>query len=168
MSLAIDIAVEHEAWTAVGDIDALAHRAVAAALAEIGGADDGADVFEDAELSLVLCNDAFIQELNKTWRGKDKATNVLSFPTDEPAYDGVPTLLGDIIVAYETSAREATDEGKSLADHLTHLIVHGVFHLFGFDHEVDDEADAMERLESRALTALGIASPYHDAESVRS
>ena len=99
--------------------------------------------------------------LNKTWRGKDKATNVLSFPTEEPS------LLGDIVVAYETTAREAAEEGKSLADHLSHLIVHGVLHLVGFDHEEDAEAEAMERLEGDVLATLGIASPYQDEEDRR-
>ena len=149
MTLAIDIAVVHEAWAALGDPDALVGRAVAAAL-EAGDA----DVPAGAELSVVLCDDAFIRDLNARWRDKDKATNVLSFPSTDPA------MLGDIVVAYETCAREAAAEGRSLEDHLAHMIVHGVFHLLGFDHEDEDEADEMERAEAQALGALGIASPY--------
>ena len=122
-------------------------------------------------MSLVLCDDAFIRALNRTWRGKDRPTNVLSFPTGpgEPrAPDAGPTLLGDIVVSYETAAREAREEGKSLPDHLAHLVVHGMFHLLGYDHEDDSEADVMEALEGRALAALGVASPYlSDAEDTR-
>ena len=151
MTLSIDIAIEHDAWGDLADLDAEVERVVAAALAVAAEADVASTA---AELSLVLCDDAFIRDLNQRWRGKDKATNVLSFPSADPA------MLGDIIVAYETCAREARDDGRPLADHLAHMLVHGVFHLVGFDHEDDDEADAMERLESRALARLGIASPY--------
>ena len=149
MTLAIDIAVEHDAWSTLGNVEPRVRSAVEAALA-VGDA----DVPDDSELSLVLCDDAFIRDLNQRWRGKDKATNVLSFPSADP------TMLGDIVVAYETCAREAQDEGRPLADHLAHMIVHGVFHLLGHDHEDEDEADEMERLESQALARLGIASPY--------
>jgi len=154
MTLAIDIAVEHEAWAALGDLDGLVERAVAAALDAAA-----ARSADDAELSIVLADDAFVRDLNARWLGKDKATNVLSFPS------ATAGLLGDIVVAYETSAREALEAGRPLGDHLAHLIVHGVFHLAGFDHEDDREADEMERLESRALAALGIASPYEVATS---
>ncbi len=149
MTLAIDIAVEHEAWNALGDLDARVRSAVDAAVAA-----SGAEVPADAELSLVLCDDAFIRDLNQRWRGKDKATNVLSFPAADPA------MLGDIVVAYETCVREAEDEGRPLADHLSHMIVHGVFHLVGFDHEDDADAEEMEQREAQALARLGIASPY--------
>ena len=153
MTLTIDIAIEHEAWSALGDLGALARRATEAALAA-----GDTTLPAGAELSLVLCDDAFIRDLNQRWRGKDKATNVLSFPGADPS------MLGDIVVAYETCAREATGEGRPLADHLAHMIVHGVFHLVGFDHEDDDEADDMERREAAALSQLGIASPYAPAE----
>ena len=148
-TLAIDIAVEHEAWSALGDLDARVRSAVDAAFAA-----SGAEVPAESELSLVLCDDAFIRDLNQRWRGKDKATNVLSFPSADPA------MLGDIVVAYETCVREAEDEGRSLADHLSHMVVHGVFHLVGFDHEDDADGEEMERLEAQALARLGIASPY--------
>jgi probable rRNA maturation factor len=151
MDVTIDIAVEYRAWDALGDVEGIARRAIAAALA---GAD--LDIQAGSELSLVLADDAFVQGLNKVWRGKDQPTNVLSFPTEEPM------LLGDIVVAYETSAAEAEVEGKSLADHLAHLVVHGFLHLAGFDHEDDDEADEMEALEVDILGSLGIASPYAD------
>ena len=151
MDVTIDIAIECLTWNGVGDVERIATRAVAAAVA---AAD--LDIATGSELSLVLADDAFVQGLNKAWRGQDKPTNVLSFPSD------APTLLGDIVVAYETSAREAAEEGKSLAGHLSHLVVHGFLHLVGFDHENEDEADAMERLEAEILSSLGIASPYAD------
>ena len=149
MTLAIDIAVEHEAWAALGDVDALVGRAVEAALA-LGGA----TFREPAELSVVLADDALLQDLNARWRGKDKPTNVLSFPA------AAPGMMGDIVVAYETAAREAREADRPLADHLTHLVVHGTFHLLGFDHEEEEAAAEMEGLESRALAGLGIASPF--------
>ncbi len=154
LALAIDVAVEHDAWGAPDRMTALAERAAVAALTV------AADAPTDVEVSLVLCDDAFIRALNKTWRGKDQPTNVLSFPTEATAPGAGPALLGDIVVAYETSAREAGEEGRSLDDHLAHLIVHGMFHLLGYDHEDEREADVMEGLEIRALEALGIASPY--------
>ena len=155
MRLAIDIAVEHEAWHALGDLDALAERAVATAIAE-----SGVEVAMAAELSLLLCDDARIHNLNRRWRGKDRPTNVLSFPSEDDA------LLGDIAVAFETAAREAREASRPLADHLTHLLIHGFLHLLGFDHENDADADAMEALEGRTLLALGIASPYDEVEGV--
>lgn len=152
MTIAIDIAVEHEAWNGLGEVEACVERAVAAAL-DVAGSADG------AELSVVLAGDAFVRDLNARWRGKDAPTNVLSFPA------AAPPMLGDIVVAYETSARESEAAGRPLADYLSHLVVHGVFHLVGHDHEDDAEADEMERLESLALARLGIASPYAVAAS---
>ena len=164
MSLTIDIAVEHDAWTRLesqgGGLDALARRAIAAAMDSSGIA-----VPSDGEVSIVLCDDAFIQGLNKTWRGQDKPTNVLSFPAAE-VDGGADAMLGDIVIAYETCAREAAADSISLADHLAHLVVHGFLHLLGYDHEDEDEAEAMEALEGRTLGALGIASPYEDAGDV--
>lgn len=154
MSVTIDIAIEAGAWTNVPGHAALARQAVDAALAASGEVLD-----EETEVSLVLCDDKFIQELNAKWRGQDKPTNVLSFPAD---FEGYAPALGDIIIAYETVAREAAEEGKSLHDHLAHMIVHGFFHLLGFDHEDEDEAVLMEAAEVQALAALGIASPYQD------
>lgn len=152
MGLSIDIAVEHDAWNALGDLDALAARAAAAVLAA-----SGLPVAEGAEWSIVLADDAFVQDLNARWRGKDCATNVLSFPTDAGARDHA---LGDVIVAWGTSAREAAERGWTMPDYLAHLLVHGLGHLLGLDHETDAEADAMEAVEARALATLGIASPF--------
>ncbi len=156
MNPTIDIAVADDRWRAVADLDELARSAVDRALA-----DTGDTLPEGSELSIVLCDDAFIAALNAKWRGLPKPTNVLSFPVelDAPA-------LGDIVVAFETVAREAADEGKSLRDHLCHMIVHGFLHLLGFDHEDDDEAEVMEATETRILAALGIAAPFAAAPAV--
>lgn len=121
------------------------------------------------EISVKLTDDAEVRTLNRTYREKDKPTNVLSFPmvpedlleTLTNSDDG-EVLLGDIILAYETCAREAGEKNISISDHATHLMVHGVLHLLGYDHMDDKEAEAMEAMEIRALAALGLADPYAD------
>jgi probable rRNA maturation factor len=118
------------------------------------------------ELSIVLGDDAMLRQLNLQWRGKDAATNVLSFPAQDGVIAtpqaGAPLLLGDIVLAFGTVADEAATQGKTLADHLAHLVVHGVLHLLGFDHEKAAEAERMERLETAVLAGLGIADPYRE------
>jgi probable rRNA maturation factor len=113
------------------------------------------------ELSLVFADDATVKALNAEWRGKDKATNVLSFPalSMEPG-DPLPPLLGDVILAFETTARESTEEGKPMDHHVSHLVLHGLLHLLGYDHESDAEAEEMEGLERRILAKLAIPDPY--------
>ena len=114
----------------------------------------------------MLTDDAAVRALNAQWRGKDRPTNVLSFPAATPdeiaraRAGGPPLLLGDVVLALETCRREAAEQGKPLADHVAHLVVHGVLHLLGHDHEDDAEADRMERLETAILAELGIADPY--------
>jgi probable rRNA maturation factor len=158
-ALDLDVAVEGGAWSEVADIEALARRAVAAAL---GVASDAPR--DPVEVSLLLTDDAGVRELNSAWRGKDKPTNVLSFPAPEqPGVPG-PRHLGDIALAFETLQREARDEGKTVADHAAHLIVHGTLHLLGYDHETTGEAEIMEALEVKALKSLGIGDPYRDTE----
>ena len=112
------------------------------------------------ELSLVLADDATVRRLNHEYRGKDSATNVLSFP---PAFDD-ETLLGDVVLAEETVRRETVEQGKARADHVTHLVVHGCLHLLGYDHEDDEEARRMEALEVEILATLGVADPYQEVE----
>ncbi len=120
------------------------------------------------EASIVLADDAFVRGLNRDYRGRDEPTNVLSFPASQPDDDlavappGAPRLLGDIVVAYETTAGEANRQGKTLGDHLCHLVVHGMLHLLGHDHQTPAVADAMERLEIEILAGLDIANPYED------
>jgi probable rRNA maturation factor len=108
------------------------------------------------DLCIVLANDRLQRRLNRDFRGADKSTNVLSFAS-------APEGLGDVVLALETVAREAREQGKSLADHVAHLVVHGVLHLLGYDHETGRQAVRMERLEARILDRLGIADPYRVA-----
>ncbi len=145
----IEVEIEADAWRdAVPGVEALVVQASEAALAATeGGVGD---------LTVLLADDARVRDLNARFRGKDAATNVLSFPAAESA-DG---YLGDLALAYETCAREAGEQRKSLSAHLTHLVVHGVLHLRGLDHEGDDAAEAMEALERRVLAGLGVADPY--------
>lgn len=112
-------------------------------------------------MSVLLTDDAHQQILNQAWRQIDKSTNVLSFPQIEP-FEPLSGLVGDISLAYETLVREAVDLDKSLADHFTHLVVHGFLHLLGYDHVNDADALQMEGLETQILAELGIADPYGD------
>ena len=154
--VAIDILIEAGDWPGETELVAMARRAVDGTLAEIGAASS-----TRSELSVVFTDDAHIRALNSGWRGKDKPTNVLSFPAF-PASPGkpLPPMLGDVVLASETVAAEALNEGKPLADHMTHLIVHGILHLIGYDHETDAEAEMMERAERRILAGLAIPDPY--------
>ena len=161
MELDIDI----EDWPA-GEWEALASRAAAAA-AEV------APELAHPRLSasLLFTSDDEIHALNREWRGRDKPTNVLSFPMLARAElialapEGPPELLGDIALAHETCAREAADKGIALADHAVHLIIHGLLHLAGHDHETSPaDAEAMEQLEINALALLGLADPYGDQQ----
>ena len=127
-------------------------------------------VFSDSEVSIVLSDDRELRILNKEYRGVDAPTNVLSFPgegvdedPDSFTFLGRPRMLGDVVIAFETTLREATGDGKALRDHLAHLLVHGVLHLCGYDHERDADADAMERLERDILAKMNIADPYEIA-----
>lgn len=152
----IDVLDEAAGWALLPDAAALAQRAVRAALAE--AAELEADLA--FEVSVTLTDDARIRVLNRDWRDKDKPTNVLSFPAADVPEDVTPVPLGDVILAWETVQAEAEDEGKSLSDHFTHLVVHGTLHLIGFDHESDAEAEEMEDTERCILAGLGIADPY--------
>ena len=117
------------------------------------------------ELSLVFTDDENIREINAEWRDKDKATNVLSFPAFPLEPGGMPgPMLGDIVIARETVEREALELEKSFEDHLTHLLVHGFLHLFGYDHMDEEEAEEMESLETRILAVLGLSDPYAGQE----
>lgn len=149
-------------WPAAEAVAELAERAAQAA---IGVAPELANPRLSA--SLLFTSDAEVHELNRDWREKDKPTNVLSFPMLERAEllalspEGPPVLLGDIALAHETCAREAAEKGVSLEHHAAHLLVHGLLHLAGHDHETSPEdASAMEALETKALASMGIADPY--------
>jgi probable rRNA maturation factor len=157
-----EVLVVADCWQGEPDAEAVIQRAVAAA-AEIADAGIG-----EAELAVMLTDDAGIRTLNNNWRGIDKPTNVLSFPALAPTGTGgpddAPRMLGDIAIAYETTRREADDEQKPFDHHLSHLAVHGFLHLIGYDHEKDHDAEKMESLEQEILAQLGIPDPYADRE----
>jgi len=153
MSLLIDITVESDGWGAYPSAEDWARAAISASLPLADVA-----IPDEAELSILLCDDARIQELNRDFRGQDKPTNVLSFPG--PAGGPGPRALGDIAIALETVEREAGAERKTVHDHFSHLVAHGLLHILGYDHETDAEAEVMEALERRILNAMGIADPY--------
>ena len=164
-SPATEVLVVADCWSAEADADAVIHRAIEAAAAMVDT--DTAD----AELAVMLTDDAGIRTLNQNWRGIDKPTNVLSFPALQPPEganepDDMPRMLGDIAIAYETTRREADEEDKTFANHLSHLAIHGFLHLVGYDHEKDDEAEEMEALEREILATLGIPDPYADQDRV--
>ena len=121
---------------------------------------------ENAELSILLADDEKLFELNQRWRGIEKPTNVLSFPAEElsPGQPG-GHFLGDIVISLETATREAEVENKDFNDHFTHLIIHGFLHLFGYDHETDEQARLMESLEKEILGSLGISDPYESGQA---
>lgn len=154
-------------WDSSTDWTALAERAVRAAIAasNLPGLIDSP---VDVELSVRFTDDSEVRALNAEWRGKDKPTNVLSFPMIAPPLLGAiaaggegVALLGDIVLARETCAREAGEKPVAMIDHASHLVVHGTLHLLGYDHEEGDaEAEAMESVERAALASLGIADPY--------
>lgn len=166
MTMQIDIDIEDARWEALG-LEALAERAAAAVAQEFGLAP------EICELSLLGCSDARIAELNDEFRDKPRPTNVLSWPAEERAADEAgaapeapqPDIfgaitLGDIAIAVETCEREAAEQGKPVADHVTHLLVHGLLHLMGYDHIRDEDAALMEGIEIRILEQMGIVNPY--------
>jgi probable rRNA maturation factor len=157
----VEIRIESALWKSVPS----ARRALRHAMAAVPQA-------ANTEVAVLLTDDRFIRALNRQWRGYDQATNVLSFPapsscrshgaskTRVNALYGAPIPLGDIVIAYETTAREASAEGKPILHHLSHLAVHGFLHLLGYDHESHDEAETMEGLERTVLARLGIPDPY--------
>ncbi|KQP52697.1 rRNA maturation factor [Methylobacterium sp. Leaf399] len=156
----VDVAIEDERWTSVvADIESHVIRAVEAGLSVAPEPVTG-----EREISVLLTSDAAVRELNRTWRGQDKPTNVLSFPAPpQPGHAAGPAPLGDVVLAYDTMLRESEEQAKPLAHHLAHLLVHGTLHLLGQDHETGDaQADAMEALEIAALRGLGIPDPYAD------
>lgn len=159
--LDVVFAIDDDSWEqALPGAESVCERAAQAAIA--AGADP--DACEWFELSLVLTDDETVRKLNRAWRGKDYATNVLSFPGlgDEfdPTPEGAPALLGDVVLAFGTCVAEARRDEVALADHVSHLVVHGVLHLLGFDHEDEADAQEMEALEIEVLAGLGIGNPY--------
>lgn len=161
----LEIAIDSDAeWDSSTGWDRIARTAAEAAIAE-SAFPQLASTPRTVELSLRLTGDAEVQTLNNQWRGKDRPTNVLSFPMAEPdeleiAGDGPEVMLGDIVLARGVCEAEAAEKAIPVADHAAHLIVHGTLHLLGYDHMDDGAAEDMEAREVRALARLGIANPY--------
>jgi probable rRNA maturation factor len=167
MEMLVETVIEDARWQAFG-LDLLAEAAARAALAHLGV---GAGGFQ---ISLLGCDDVRIAVLNGDFRGKPQPTNVLSWPAEDlapetageeperpaPGEADDPESLGDIAIAWETCAREAEEQGKPLRDHVTHLIVHGVLHLLGYDHEDEADAELMEEHEVAILASMGLSDPY--------
>jgi probable rRNA maturation factor len=161
----IDVSVQDPEWETMGDIHELITLVAkitlnSAILPKIA-------IDRKLEASIVLANDDLVQLLNREYRGKDKPTNVLTFATldgDDITPEGEPLNLGDIILSFQTIAREAHEQGKFMLDHVKHITVHGVLHLLGYDHETDEEANDMETLEIRILEHLGVQNPYTETE----
>lgn len=161
--VAVSVIVEHDAWQEViADPVSLLRRAAAAAVAEARRARRSRATWTPT-VAVALMDDRAMRKLNKAYRGKDKPTNVLSFPSGE-AGEGKRRRLGDVAIALGTVKREAKAQGKTVPDHVTHLMVHAVLHLLGYDHEADPDAEEMEAIERKALAALGIADPYGHAK----
>jgi probable rRNA maturation factor len=155
-NLTIEVDIRCPDWlTALPESEALCRRAA-------GAVWTASDLHGEVEVSLVLADDDLIQGLNRAYRDKDAPTDVLSFAAGEtgPVFHGMPRLLGDVVVAYGAAAGDAEQDGIGLGNHLSHLIVHGMLHLLGHDHETDFEAERMERLETDILSTLDIADPY--------
>ncbi len=155
MQVEIDIADDN--WRVISDIEHIINTASSAAASALGG-----DI-DDRQLGLRLAGNDEVQALNKQFRGKDKPTNVLSFGMEEDGLDwppDEPRPLGDVILAFGVVQKEAAEFGKKIESHLTHLVVHGVLHLAGYDHEDAETANDMEALEIQILAGLGIENPY--------
>jgi probable rRNA maturation factor len=149
-ALNIEVIIKSKRWRTSKGVERTLRRAIANAAATLST--------PAAELAIVLTDDAAMRRLNRAWRGVDATTNVLSFP-NRPIGGELP-LIGDIVLAYETVAAEARQEGKPFAHHLAHLAVHGFLHLLGYDHEREREAATMERVERKILRALAVPDPY--------
>jgi probable rRNA maturation factor len=148
----IEVIVESPRWADEPGAAITVQRAIDEAGRDCAG-------IEGREVTVLLTDDEAIRVLNRRWRSLDRPTNVLSFPAGG-AFVGNAGMLGDIAIAFETTAREAQETGKPLLDHLAHLAVHGFLHLVGYDHQSDETANAMEGLERTILSRLGVPGPY--------
>ncbi len=154
----LELRVDDDDWNAVKDLEEIVHRAYRAGL-ECAGVSPG-----DAGATIVLADDLTVAQLNQHWRDKEQATNILSFPApDGEKSETGRRYLGDIILASGVVTKEADQQGKSLATHLCHLVIHGVLHLLDHDHMDDEAAKKMEDLERTAMTALNLPDPYFPA-----
>ncbi len=143
----IEIIIESEKWQEFHNLETIAKTIATKTL-------EGFET-NNPSINILFCDDEKIRELNRDFRGKDKPTNVLSFPQSDDSLG-----LGDIAIAYETCATEAIEQNKTLNDHISHLLIHGILHLLGYDHETEEEAEEMERIEIEVLLQFGISNPY--------
>lgn len=165
--LDIQASVEEGNWADEATLESLATRILEQAARHLAEREEQPFGPGPLEVSLVFTDDASIREINREWRSQDKPTNVLSFPAFPLEPGGKPgPMLGDIVLARETIEREAADLGKPFEEHLTHLLVHGFLHLFGYDHMDAEEAEEMEGLETRILSEFGISDPYAGQDPV--
>lgn len=149
----IDILATSKKWDTIANINDIINETIYVCIDALG--------FSSVEISINLCDNDFIQDLNKKWRNKDKPTNVLSFPMDDDFNTiGKHIMLGDIILAFETITREAEEQNKKFIDHLRHLIIHSFLHLVGHDHIEDKKANLMEEIEIKILEKFNITDPY--------
>ena len=160
----LQIEIASALWGKVRGLEARLRQAAAVTLAHLPAS--LAKAAAAGQMTVLLTSDKAVQTLNRDFRGKDKPTNVLSFPSYEKpdlvcaARLGAPLYVGDIAIAYAFTAKEAKVEGKILLDHVTHLTIHGILHLYGYDHDTPARAGAMERLEKHIMAALGLSDPY--------
>jgi probable rRNA maturation factor len=152
----IDIQIQSQLWDAQPLAEKTVRDAIVAAASTLSTV--------DGEVSILLTDDSAMARLNRDWRGIDKPTNVLSFPSSAQIADEGARLLGDIVIAYETLERECKDESRVFLHHLAHLAVHGFLHLIGYDHQTDTQAEEMEGVESKIMTRLNMPDPFlsHD------
>lgn len=165
-TLSVEVAIACAGWRrACPQAETLSESAARLAFARGAGGHTPLPIAERVVIGVTLDNDDELRRLNREYRAKDAPTNVLSFAAadpDDPIPPGAPLLLGDVVLAIETVAREATEQNKPLGDHLRHLVIHGVLHLLGYDHENPADADEMERRETEILAELGVPDPYRD------
>ncbi|MEM6812229.1 MAG: rRNA maturation RNase YbeY [Pseudomonadota bacterium] len=158
--ISIDVTIQDPSWNKLGGIEDVVRLSAKTTLDGSVLPKEAMD--RDLEAGIVLANNDLLQVLNREYRNKDKPTNVLTFASldsDEPQSDG-PLNLGEVFVSFDTAMSEASDEEKFILDHVRHLIVHGVLHLLGYDHETEDEATDMETLEIRILERMNVQNPY--------
>ena len=149
--LSLDLRVADPRWEALGDVDALAAHVLGRAAVRMKSS---------GELAILFTNDAEMRVLNSQWRGLDKPTDVLSFPSDQPEIPGQPQYLGDVALGYETALRDAETMQRPFPGHVSHLLIHGFLHLLGYDHIETKDAQVMEPLETEILAGLGWPDPY--------
>lgn len=154
----ISVAVKSKNWPRKPDLEKLVIKCFNACKQAISP-----DFAANSELGLIFANDSYLHELNLQWRSINKPTNVLSFPINESSSNHFENMLGDVVIAYETTAREAAADNIPFEHHLSHLIVHGILHLLQYDHETEEDAIIMEALEGKILSTMNVPNPHAES-----